>query len=297
MCCLLQTFFARIGTVPSEVGLLWDLRQLRLHRNQLTGTIPTTISGLSNIVNFWTNQNKMTGTCLRLSFGPATAAWKLLTEFLHNLGRLPTELALMSSVVEIRLYDNNFSGQLPQDEAFWSLPNLALFGVGTQLTGTIPTAIGLSTSLVDLFLHNNTLTGTKTCFHFSHTSSRCPQLTISNEFNISFQGLFQPNWPCWQIYGHWRCQTTCSTRVFQRSSPTSKILVSLESSDFLCDCNVFVLSDSFSTHEMRCLSFLWISEEFIGHNNDFTGTVPLAYGDWVSIGKSNRRLCLFRRYW
>ena len=43
-----------IGTIPSEIGLLSNLKVLGLYSNFLTGTIPQTIENLESVCKYYT---------------------------------------------------------------------------------------------------------------------------------------------------------------------------------------------------------------------------------------------------
>ena len=49
------------GEIPSEIGNLTNLIQLRLYDNQLTGEIPSEIRNLSNLTNLYLYNNQLTG--------------------------------------------------------------------------------------------------------------------------------------------------------------------------------------------------------------------------------------------
>ncbi|OEU06031.1 L domain-like protein [Fragilariopsis cylindrus CCMP1102] len=84
-------------------------------------------------------------------------------------GSIPSEIGLMTSLVNLDLRGNAFTGSIPSEIGLMtSLSNLylnnnALYvifdSVNNKLTGSIPSEIGLMTSLVNLYLYDNKLTG------------------------------------------------------------------------------------------------------------------------------------------
>ena len=49
------------GEIPSEIGNLTNLIDLRLFNNQLTGSIPSEIGNLTNLTTLWLWENQLTG--------------------------------------------------------------------------------------------------------------------------------------------------------------------------------------------------------------------------------------------
>jgi len=49
------------GSIPSEIGNLTNLLKLSLHYNQLTGSIPQEIGNLTNLIRLFLYNNQLTG--------------------------------------------------------------------------------------------------------------------------------------------------------------------------------------------------------------------------------------------
>ena len=77
------------GTLPSNIGLLTNLVQLDLENSTLTGTIPATTGELSNLTHLDLSHNKITG-------------------------RLPTTLFQLKRIRVLNLFDNAFQGRYSQ---------------------------------------------------------------------------------------------------------------------------------------------------------------------------------------
>ncbi len=74
-------------------------------------------------------------------------------------GSIPSEFGSLSALSDLRLYGNRLSGSIPTE--LGSLSNLvALHLDDNQLTGSIPSELGSLSNLRDLFLGNNQLSGT-----------------------------------------------------------------------------------------------------------------------------------------
>ena len=76
------------GSIPSEIGNLTKLRELRLYGNQLTGSIPQEIGQLTSLQSLWLHDNKLTGA-------------------------VPPGIFNLTRLTSLRLSGNNLSGPFP----------------------------------------------------------------------------------------------------------------------------------------------------------------------------------------
>jgi hypothetical protein len=121
------------GEIPSELGNLIQLVNLRLTNNQFTGEIPVQLSNLINLTEINLGNNLLTG-------------------------KIPSELSQMSSLKNLYLYGNQLTGAIPPE--LGTLSNLVNLQICTnQLTGSIPKELGQLTKLASLYLYSNQLTG------------------------------------------------------------------------------------------------------------------------------------------
>mmetsp|Transcript_1760 Transcript_1760/g.2456 ORF Transcript_1760/g.2456 Transcript_1760/m.2456 type:complete len:740 (+) Transcript_1760:66-2285(+) len=120
------------GKIPTTIGKLIKLRDMRIQRNQLTGEIPSTIGALSSLEILYLDTNKLTGT-------------------------LPVELFQIKNIEEIQLFKNELHGSLPE---FPTLPNLSILYLDeNQFTGTFPESVENLSALDFLFIENNNFNG------------------------------------------------------------------------------------------------------------------------------------------
>ena len=145
------------GTIPSELGSLANLVVLSLWGNQLTGEIPTELGSLANLqgLDLWGNQ--LTG-----AIPPELGDLSNLTVlFLHNnqlTGTIPPELGSLANLQKLLLSPNQLSGEIPVE--LGNLSNLIELSLwGNQLTGAIPSELGDLSNLRELVLSSNQLTG------------------------------------------------------------------------------------------------------------------------------------------
>lgn len=127
------------GTLPFELGYISGLRELAIHGNKLTGSIPELLlTQLQFLYVLDLSQNSFQGTI-------PPALWSLPTlrfAYLHGnklTGSIPQTLPASpsSDLEEIWLRDNRLSGGIPQ---WWTqLPNLDVLSVrNNSWTGQLP---------------------------------------------------------------------------------------------------------------------------------------------------------------
>jgi Leucine-rich repeat (LRR) protein len=140
------------GTIPSEIGLMTNLRELDLSTNRLSGTVPTEIGLLTKVTSLRLDRNQLSG--------PIPSEIGLLTKLTH-LGlfdnqfdsTFPTEITLLTNLSSLELCDNHFNSTVPSEIKY--LTNLkSLHLCIHQLHGTIPGEI-LSLKLTSLILNGN----------------------------------------------------------------------------------------------------------------------------------------------
>ena len=146
-----------VGTIPSELGGLANLRDLSLNGNQLTGGIPSELGNLSNLTWLWLAGNQLTGEIPPELGGLSNLT--LLWLWSNQLtGEIPPELGRLSNLTELVLSRNQLTGEIPPE--LGSLSNLTGLSLnGNQLTGEIPPELGGLSNLQQLYLDNNRLTG------------------------------------------------------------------------------------------------------------------------------------------
>ena len=183
------------GSIPSELGNLFSLQELRLNDNtSLTGTLPQSLTGLTKLSHF---QFHNTGLCAPLdgafqtwlqgiedtggsncsgggTLSPDRDAlialyhatdgdsWTDKTNWLTDTDLWIWEGVTVSvsdgRVTRLRLTENNLSGSIPA--ALGNLSNLrSLFLYGNALGGPIPSELGNLSNLRGLVLYGNALSG------------------------------------------------------------------------------------------------------------------------------------------
>lgn len=170
------------GSLPTELGLFFDLEDLNLFGNQITGGLPESMKNLKSLKTLVLHDNKISSpvpawitrfkdlNTLNLAqnkfFGPlpsgmGTAFPVLLTITLEvNLltGTLD-ELKGLSAVNALYLGNNTFSGEL-NDDVFDSWRNIEVLDISdNSLSGKLPSLLIASDSLLVVDLHGNHFSG------------------------------------------------------------------------------------------------------------------------------------------
>ena len=145
-----------IGTIPSSLGNLTNLRNLFVRYNHLTDTIPAQLGNLLNMSELFLSNNQLTGT-IPSSFGNLVNMFSLELNDNQLTGSIPTSLGNLKAMGELNLGNNQLSGNIPVELCY--NPTLYTLDISrNQLSGNIPVEIG-NLKLSYLYLQQNQLTG------------------------------------------------------------------------------------------------------------------------------------------
>jgi Leucine rich repeat/Leucine Rich Repeat len=145
------------GTLPASLSALTSLQTLDLQNNQLSGTIPASLSTLTNLQLLSLTTNQLSGT-IPASLSTLTNLQSLVLNENQLSGSIPASLGALTNLQFLFLQNNQLSGSLPA--SLGTLTNLQDLDVSTnQLSGTIPASLGTLTNLQLLNLSTNQLSG------------------------------------------------------------------------------------------------------------------------------------------
>jgi hypothetical protein len=164
----------KYASIPSSIGELSCLTDLRLIGNDLVGQIPTEIALMTSIQGLYLDTNQLNGP-LPSEFGLLlSSSLKTLYLFDNNLTiSIPTEWGQMKALEELRLGNNCFPGQIIPTEfgLLQAVTSLDVLDYSEELTevtkytyllqaevtwqGTIPSEIGMMVSMHRLNLVSN----------------------------------------------------------------------------------------------------------------------------------------------
>ena len=145
------------GSIPPELGGLSSLTWLSLWDNQLSGSIPPELGNLSGLAVLHLRANQLSGE-IPAELGGLSNLSTLNLPGNQLSGAIPAELGRLSNLTYLHLYDNELSGEIPAE--LGGLSNLSNLNLrGNQLSGAIPPELGGLSKLRWLWLNGNTLTG------------------------------------------------------------------------------------------------------------------------------------------
>jgi Leucine-rich repeat (LRR) protein len=145
------------GTIPPSVCQATALEDLNLWSNALTGTIPSCLGSLSQLIDFTLCDNLFHGT-MPEELCHLTALEFLLLYDNALTGTIPSCLGSLSQLTGLELRTNHFHGSIPKELCQASaIEYLHLYE--NALTGTMPSCLGSLSQLSELYLSNNRLYG------------------------------------------------------------------------------------------------------------------------------------------
>ena len=145
------------GTLPPELAGLTNLETLSLTRNQLTGMIPSELENLTSLSTLALGENQLNGE-IPAQLGNLINLRALSLGENQLTGDIPPELGSLARLEVLWLSNNRLSGEIPSE--LGNLANLAHLRLeGNQLSGAIPAELGRLANLTLLYLFGNQLTG------------------------------------------------------------------------------------------------------------------------------------------
>ncbi|KAG2295701.1 hypothetical protein Bca52824_042370 [Brassica carinata] len=145
------------GEIPYQLGELSSLKHLDLVYNNLSGPIPPSLGDLKELAYMFLYQNQLSG-----QIPPSIFSLKNLRslDFSDNSlsGEIPELVSQLQSLEILHLFSNHLSGKIP--EGLTSLPRLQVLQLwSNKFSGEIPASLGKHNNLTVLDLSTNNLTG------------------------------------------------------------------------------------------------------------------------------------------
>ncbi|CAB9526560.1 LRR receptor-like serine threonine-protein kinase [Seminavis robusta] len=150
------------GTIPSEIGLMKSLRVVDMSRDpNLQGSLPTEVGNLANLESFWLFSSvSLTGSLVPSELGRCTKLQSInMKGTQHSSGPIPTEVGLLTDLVDLELLRTNMTGPLPSELGLLKKFEILTLG-GKGITGTLPTELGQASSFTKLLIAGTNIAGT-----------------------------------------------------------------------------------------------------------------------------------------
>ena len=246
------------GSIPTSITDLTQLQVLMLYSNNIQGTIPAGLFALSSLQTLDLDNNQIGGT-------------------------LPSSIS-NGNLTVLNLYSNKIHGTIPTS---WDAPKLYTLSLSSNmLTGPLPPALGKLAKLNSLVLSRNLLSGTfpeeygnlTTLQVFWLFDNKFDRPTIPNSWsrltrlvNVEFDGL-AGEFPTW--IGSWSdiWNLVIVDGFLTGSFPTS--LCSLKKVQYL-----HIFNNSLSGQLPNCMCELPQSLNSLElSDNDFSGSIPDCVG-------------------
>ncbi|KAJ7953305.1 putative Receptor-kinase [Quillaja saponaria] len=171
------------GTIPSGLGNLINLIGLDLEYNHFTGMIPTSFGNFEKMQVLTLNVNKLTG---QIPSSIGNLGQLFLLDLSQNMleGRIPPSLGYCKNLQSLAISENNFTGPIPSQVIGLSSLSLLLNLSHNSLSGSLPAEVGNLKSINSLDISENDLSG-----EIPVTIGNCMNLESLNLQGNSFDGV------------------------------------------------------------------------------------------------------------
>ncbi len=143
------------GPIPSSIGNLTEIIDLKLNANRITGTLPTTIGNLTKLEIFWVANNEMIGS-IPTSIGNLVNLQSFFIDDNGFTGSLPTEMENLVSLMTFFMDNNEIEGEVPFGMTL--LPVFRRFEFFNNKIDSLPDFTGVIMNANWLKTQNNRLT-------------------------------------------------------------------------------------------------------------------------------------------
>lgn len=146
------------GTIPAGIEGLTNLNFLSMDHSLVDGTIPLEIGKLNKLQTLLLSSTKLSGQ-LPLSLGNLTELIELHLDDNHLEGSIPSTLGNCKSLMFLNISHNGINGTIPKQ--LLDLPSLSqsLILAHNQLSGHLPSEVGALVNLRELDVSENQVLG------------------------------------------------------------------------------------------------------------------------------------------
>jgi hypothetical protein len=146
------------GSIPSGIGNLTNLVFLRMEQNNFVGNLPSAIGNIANLTFLSLSRNELSGP-IPLSIGRLSELNRLLLQENNLSGPIPRALGDCKNLINLTLSYNSLNGSIPKE--LFSLYSLSegLDLSHNKLSGQIPQEIGRLINTGHINFSSNHLSG------------------------------------------------------------------------------------------------------------------------------------------
>jgi Leucine-rich repeat (LRR) protein len=145
------------GSLPTSLSTLTNLLVLSISSNKLTGTIPASVGNLTQLVFISFSYNQLSGS-IPDNISRLTNLRVLDLSGNKLSGAIPVSIGRVGTLQTLSLNSNQFTGSIPL--SFSALTQLQGLSISSnQLSGAIPAGLSELTNLRYIYLNSNQLTG------------------------------------------------------------------------------------------------------------------------------------------
>ncbi|CAN4122447.1 unnamed protein product [Withania somnifera] len=253
------------GEIPVGITKLNKLWQLELYENELTGKLPVGFGNLTNLENFDASTNSLYGDLSEIRLLDQLVTLQLL------------ENQFSGELVNVSLYSNKLTGQLPQKLGSWA--NFDFIDVsGNNFTGPIPPDMCKEGTMRGLLILENSFTVSKNSLSGVIPAAiwGLPKLQIIDVAMNGFEGSISPDIGRAKSLG----EINVANNRFSGELPWEiSNAISLVRID--CSNNQFSGEIPGTFGELKKIGNLYLQ------NNKFSGSIPDSLGSCVSLSEIN----------
>jgi hypothetical protein len=124
------------GSIPVDVGLLYDMTYFRVYTNGLGGSLPSSIGNWTGLTYINIGSNSLVGS-LPFSIGKWTGLKSFYASDNQLVGALPSSIGTWKSLNNFYVSSNRFTGTVPTTISSWTAIQQAHFEFNS-FHGTLP---------------------------------------------------------------------------------------------------------------------------------------------------------------
>lgn len=148
------------GSISPELALITGLERLNLSHNSLSGRIPSSLSNMTSIRFLDLSHNSLAGPIPDEMFENYSSLRSLSLSMNFLEGPIPSALLRCTTLSNLNLSSNQFSGNLDFSSGIWTLNRLRTLDLSHNVfSGSVPDGVAAIHNLKELQLQGNRFSG------------------------------------------------------------------------------------------------------------------------------------------